>query len=91
MTKHSGKKKRAPAQSGQRRDPDNGRFVRRDQEDNPPPDPPSVPPASADGGDLATGEIELLHLGRELELRHIAWERGKGGERNEVRNEVACG
>ena len=57
MTKHSGKKKRAPAQSGQRRDPDNGRYVRRDQEDNPPPDPPSVPPASADGGDLAKGEI----------------------------------
>ena len=28
-------------------------------------------------------EFELLHLGRELELCHIAWERGKGAKRNE--------
>ena len=26
-------------------------------------------------------EVELLHLGRELELRHIAWEGGGGGVR----------
>ena len=32
-------------------------------------------------------EVEHLHLGRKLELRHVAWERGKGGERNDVRNE----
>ena len=33
------------------------------------------------------GEVEVLHGCRELELRHIAWKGGKGGERNEVRNE----
>ena len=41
--------------------------------------------------DAGITQPELLHLGRELELRHIAWERGEGEGEERGEEEEACG